>query len=121
MRAVLMCDKVTMKVIRRFGSAKEAARKTGELRDSITRSCLKRHVSSGGIVWRYEDDYDPEETFEGKNNRPVEVSDTKDGTATVYCNINDAAYALAYCERFVNHAIRSGRLAGGRYLLSYAR
>lgn len=121
MKAILMCDKITMKVIKRFDSAGEAAKRTGEIRESIGRSCLKKHVSSGAVVWRYEEDYDPEETFDGKHNRPVEVVDTKDGAKTVYCNIGDAAYALVYCERAVNHAIRKGKLVGGRYKLGYAR
>ena len=70
MRAVLLVDKRTRKVLRRFNSAAEASRAFGKKYDEVSRTCRLRRLGTKDYYLRYEDDFDPNEDFTGKVNCP---------------------------------------------------
>ena len=120
-RPVVMCDKPTMKVLDRFPSVLVASISTGIPIRRIEGACDKNQVSKGKFVWRYLDSYDPDETFEGRHNRPILVTDTETGEAKAYCSFGEAAKALYTNADYVSLCRSKGRLAYGRYEIAFAR
>ena len=53
-RAVLQKDKNSLKIIARYESASEAAKKTKIQQSDITRTCQGKRKTAGGFCWSYE-------------------------------------------------------------------
>lgn len=120
-KAVVKCDKVTMNVLESYPSCTDASIASGESPFSISNMCRKRTVGIKGYVWRFADSMDPDESFEGKRNRPVIIGDYKSGTLRVFSTISEAAKVLGTSPSNVAHAIRSRSKLNDRYRARYAR
>lgn len=121
MRPVVKCDKVTMEIVERFPSTVEADKSLGLKHAYVAPTCRMRKVSKGKYVWRYESDYDPEESFAGKHNRPVSVFDTHTGEERTYYDAREAADAEFVGYWYFHQALEKHRTIYGRYAISYAR
>lgn len=118
-RQVYRCDKVTMEIVNVYPGVNAAA-KAANTR-SVQTSCNHRRVSSDRYIWRYADDYDPNESFEGKYNRPVACIDAINNTITFYDTLAKAEKALFLGSGTVTRALRKDSLVLGRYKFKYAR
>lgn len=118
-RPVYRCDKVTMKILNTYPSVTDAIKTTGY--KGIYTSCQHRRVSSGRYVWRFVDDYDPNESFEGKHNRPVMCEDVKNNTTIIYDTLTKAEKALYLDRSVIENTLRKGSLTLGQYRFRYAR
>lgn len=120
-RPVVRCDKLTMEVVNRFPSIAVAAVCTGKRASSIETACECGQVSSGRYVWRYLDRYCPDETFEGRKNRPIRARDVETGEERLFCSFGEAAKALYTNRDYLSRCRISGRLAYGRHEITFAR
>lgn len=120
-RRVVMCSKLTMRVLAEYDSVEAAADANGVSRITMSGRCNARGVNKGEVVFRFADDYDPKETFIGKINRPVAVVDTKTKHAVYFCGMREAADALGIPKNDASRAINKSCLVLGRYLMCYAR
>ena len=85
-KKVFECDKITMEIVRQWDSATDAEKELGFF---VAGSCCRKNVSKGKYVYRYEDDYDPNESFEGKHFRPVLVVDIATRKKQAFYSIED--------------------------------
>lgn len=117
---VLVCDKITMEIVKRCGCAREAAEFAGLSRSPVYKCAMERHVCRGKYVFRREEDYDKGETFVGKSNRPVAVS--IDGGETYHCmySVNDAARIMHMHRTTIEKLIKGTSKIDG-LIVRYAR
>ena len=120
-RRVLKCDRITLEVLAEYKNPAEAARALGLPFNTVRHSCDERRVGFRPYVLRYEDEYDPEESYEGKRGRPLAVHDTESGDTLCFYGPGDAAAALFVCECSITRAAKTGRRVLGRYAVTYAR
>lgn len=120
-RRVFKCDKLTMEIIEAYPSAREAERANDLPCSSVYHAAGLRNVGYEGYVWRYEDDYDPHESFEGKCNRPVAIMDTKTKAVAVFETLKVATEKTGISYSILTTSMRKGYLAAKRYLVKYAR
>ena len=120
-RPVVKCDKLTMRIIETYQSAREAARVHGIPHGNISVPCSKKVVSKGSFVWRYADEYDPDESFEGKFNRPVAMYDSYSEAASIFDNLTEAAKSVGYSNAAVSNSMSAKTMLGNRYVFKYAR
>lgn len=120
-RKVAKCDKITMEVIEVYNSELEAAKANNKPLETIKDACRRKTVSIGKYVYRFRDEVDEKETYEGKRNRPVLVVDAETKKARVFLTRAEAAKALCYCDATVFDAIYKKKPLGGRYIIKYAR
>lgn len=121
-RRVYVCDKITMQVLREYGSTYEAARKEGESVSTVYPACRNRRVSRWGrVVYRYADDYDPDERFDGKSGRPIVAVDYFTKKRLFFYTAEDAAKYLGVHPGSVHAAIKEKRYITDRYRVGYAR
>lgn len=118
-RPVYRCDKLTMKVLDKYANYREAESDMGEY--SVYGACNDRRVGPHKHVWRFADDYDPNETFEGKKNRPVVCGNIETEKIVFYENAAQAAEKLGVQRQTITIAIYRGSLVSGRYRFKYAR
>ena len=118
-RPVYRCDKLTMKVLDKYANYREAESDTGEY--SVYGSCRYRRVGPYRHVWRFADDYDPNETFEGKRNRPVACGNIETESIVFYENITQAADKLGLEKGAIVLAMKRGSIVNSRYRFKYAR
>ena len=120
-RKVLVCDKLTMEVVRTYESLSTAAAAERRCVANFHRTIANRRVGAGKYVYRLEEDYDPNETFEGKRHRPVTVADVKTGKKAVFLDKKKLAESIFASRKTVDLAIKDGHLVAGRFALRYAR
>ena len=120
-RPVVKCDKLSMKVVAWYPSAWEAEKANGYGPAKVARICEKKSVSHGKHVYRYADEYDPKETFEGKFNRPVAMYDAERESLSLYESLGEAARAIGYNQATVSASISNGTMVGKRFVFKYAR
>lgn len=118
-RPVCRCDKVTMKIVKTYPSANTAVKATGD--HGIPIACRLRQVSNGRYIWRFVDDYDPNESFEGKYNRPVICEDITNNKITFYDTLAKAEKALFLDRGSIGGTMKRGFKVLGRYRFRYAR
>lgn len=120
-KQVVKCDKYTMKVVGEYPSVPDAAKATGEDKSGIRAACIHRRVGWQGHVWRYADDYDPNETFENKSNRPVYVFDTVTKAVAAFDTLSAASRKTGLRYAVLSSSINRHWHAGGRFVVKYAR
>ena len=120
-RKVYKCDKVTMKILDRYDSIKDAAKAEGTSYSVMNFALCSRSVGRKPYVLRYADDYDPFESFEGKRGRPVLMLDVVDGKVYTFNTLKDAADALLLDLSYVCKCMKEKTYALGCYKLEYAR
>ena len=117
-----MCDKITMEVVSEFKSVQDAMRKTGYSYSTIQNGCRHHSVGYFPYVFRYADDYDPEERFNDRVvGRPVVMLDIKTGKTKVFPRASEAAKAAYISKDMVYLMIKTGGAASGRYVFDWAR
>lgn len=120
-RKVYKCDKVTMKILDRYDSIKDAAIAEGISYGMLVETLQCRAVGRRPYVFRYADDYDPFESFEGKRGRPVLMLDVVDGKVHTFNTLKDAADALLLDLSNVCKCMKKKAYVLGCYKLEYAR
>ena len=120
-RPVVKCDKLSMKIVAEYPSAWEAEKANGYGPAKVAQICEKKSVSHGKHVYRYADEYDPNETFEGKFNRPVAMYDAERESLLLYESLGEAAKAIGYNQSTVSASISNGTMVGKRFVFKYAR
>lgn len=120
-RHVVKCDKLSMRVVEMFESARDAEKKYGFHKNTVANICMKKTVSKGRFVWRFADEHDINETFEGKTYRPVEVLDGQTGERMYFESTQATAKAFGVPPIAVTQTLaRDGKFLN-RYALRYAR
>lgn len=120
-RRIFKCDKITMEVLGEYGSILEAAKASGVPYDVAYSGCKRKSVGCYPFVFRYAEDYDPNESFEGKFIRPVTVMDVEKGECVTFYSPNDAACQLYTSKDTIFRAIKRKEVVLGCYLIKYAR
>lgn len=120
-RTVYKCHKISMEVLEVYPSAADAARAYGMGHDSINKACRERRVTRKGYVWRYAEDYDPRESFEGRQNRPVVVYDAVSKAVGFYFSTREAANRLGVKMNTIEAARDNKRYLNNRLIVKYAR
>lgn len=121
-KEVYVCDKITMDIIRKYRTAYEAAKSENEPLSSVNMACRRRRVSRWGkTVFRFADDYDPNESFDGKQGRPVLVTDIATGKSKVFYTTQEAADVIFVSRDYIGNAAKNNWVVLKRYRLSYAR
>ena len=116
-RPVVLVDKVTGKAVRSYPSSAAAAHAEGYEPPTVTTAARLRIVPRGRFAWRYADEHDPRERFEGKCARPVAVYEGGE-LLFVADSVCDAARRLGASREGADAAIRRGKpLLFGRYSL----
>ena len=119
--AVFKVDKITGKVLERYGSAVDAAEANGLTRYGMyshLRDCV---LSPSREVYRYERDYNPREEFGSKKHKPILCVEATSGRrVAVFDSVAQAAHALYLTNSAIVQACMHGRrTACGRYKLMY--
>lgn len=120
-RTVYKCDKLSMEVLEVYPSAREAEVAHGLSYGAVANQCQTRSVSRFGYVFRYADEYDPEETFEGKYNRPVAVKDCITKAVAFFPTLTEAREELGLTRSAISSSMSREYLLHGRYVAMYAR
>ena len=120
-RPVVKCDKLSMKVVSWYPSAWAAEVENGYGPSRVAQICEKKRVCAGKHVYRYADEYDPNETFEGKFNRPVAMYDGVNESLSLFESLEKAAKAIGYHQSTVSASMTNGTMVGRRYVFKYAR
>lgn len=121
-KMVLECDKITMKIHRIWHSAVDAEKELGLGKTTIVRRCIEKRTTKGKYVYRYMDDYDPKESFEGKYHRPVLAIRIRDRQTYAFYSLDEAAEYLNVGKTHVSTAITSGKpILYDMYLVKYLR
>lgn len=122
MRQVLKANKITRQVEEAYPSIVSAAMSAGMRSKRMDDLCRKRNLPKGMSYYRYAEDFDPNESFEGKRNRPVVLLDTVSGERLWFGDRADCGERMGWSENRVSSSISSGSrsLLGGQYLARYA-
>ena len=115
MRPVVMADKRTREVIRRFESAADAGMILGINGKSLARMCRHKTLQNDEHYFRYEEDFDQDEDFTGRDNCPVIVLDTFTGAVEWFPSRKAAASSLGFVSNAVCAAIAKKIRLGGQY------
>lgn len=121
-KRVYMCDKATMEVLAEYPNMHQAAIANGVDPRKVADGCRKHVAGKLSFVFRYADDYDPNERFsDGQIGRPVLRIDVRNDTARVFSTAKEAAKASCVADDTVYWHIRTGKLLEGRYAFDWAR
>ena len=71
MRAIVVVDKLTRKVVKRFESSVKAAEWFGTSGRNVIRICKEKTLPSEWWYIRFEDEFDPDEDLSGRRGCPV--------------------------------------------------
>lgn len=118
---VYKCDKLSMKVVAEYPSAAAAARDNGLSPTGVAHAAKNKEITYGPYIYRYVEDYDPNETFEGRNNRPIICYDTKTKMAVVFVGTDKAAAALGVDVKRISCSMHAKTRLLGRYVFKFAR
>ena len=89
-RAIVVADKVTMEVVGEYSTARDCASDMGMNDAVIIEIAKKRRLSRGPFIYRFAEDFDPNESFDGKYNRPVRVTDYRTGESMDFHELSEA-------------------------------
>ena len=120
-RPVVKCDKLTMRTVETYESASEADRRNGLKKGTVANCCRLKKVGFDDFVWRFEDEYDPNETFEGCHNRPIVLRNVETGEVYAFGSSRKAARALMIPGVAILAAIKSKEPLLGKYEADFAR
>lgn len=119
-RPVVLVKKTTREVVKRYQSIRGASRASGIHYDQIFDQCNRRGLGGGYLYWRYEDDFDPNESFEGvRKNRPVLAVNKMTGHWVWFDSMADAGRHFFGNVHGAKKAMKSGRECNG-YAFVYA-
>ena len=108
MRPVVMVDKQTRQVIKRFKSVAEAARFDGTCHEVMKAKCENRRLTRLWHYFRYEEDFDPDEDFTGRINCPVLVLDVDTGRVSFYPSRHVMAKETGFSVESIHSAVENG-------------
>ena len=122
MRGVFRINKLTRDIEGVYPSVASAARSVGMRGKRMDDLCRKRNLPPGAFYYRFEDDFDRDESFEGKRNRPVVLVDESTGSKLWFVDRAECAKTMGWSTARVSASISSGRssLLGGQYVALYA-
>lgn len=120
-RPVVKCDKLTMRTIETYESASEADRRNGLKKGTVANCCRLKKVGFDDFVWRFEDEYDQGESFEGCHNRPIVLRDVETGETYVFGSSRKAGDALKIPGVAIRTAIDTRQPLLGKYEANFAR
>lgn len=121
-KAVYKVDKFDMSIVAEYPTARKASRENGLRQTRVSEIARDRLVDKGRYIYRYKTDYDPNESFEGKKNRPVLIGDFKTGQKFAACCIQEAAEFMPISISSIQHAVLDDdMLIWGRYKIKYLR
>ena len=119
-RPVVLVKKTTREVVKRYPSASAAGINASVSRVNINRDCRQRRLGAGDLYWRFEDDFDPNESFAGiKVRRPVLAINRKTGHWLWFESISEAGMHFYGNPRSAGEAMRNDRTKNG-YTFVYA-
>ena len=119
-RPVVMAKKTTREIVRHYANACEAARDIGVEPNVVYRSCRKHILSEGGYYFRYEDDFDPNESFENVVKLlPVLAVNRETGHWLWFESVTKAGMYFYGYDEGAKNAMKSGRSKNG-YVFVYA-
>jgi hypothetical protein len=113
-KPVVLAKKTTREVVKRYANAREAARDRGVDFNVVYRSCKKHTLSYGDFYFRYEDDFDPNESFENVVKlRPVLAVNVKTKHWLWFESVTEAGMHFFGYDEGAKKAMRSGRSKDG--------
>lgn len=121
-RSIVVADKVTMEVVGEYSTARDCASDTGMNDAVIIEIAKKRRVSRGPFIYRFAEDFDPNESFDGKYNRPVRVTDCETGESMGFHEISEAdAHYQHRGALYEGQTLRVGHVVNRRLKTEYLR
>ena len=121
MRSVFRINKLTRDIEGVYPSVTSAARSAGMRGKRMDDLCRKRNLPPGTFYYRFADDFDRDESFEGKRNRPVVLVDASTGFKLWFADRAECAKTMGWSAARVSSSISSGQssLLGGQYVARY--
>lgn len=114
-RKVYKIDKYTWDIVDEYKSIHAAEKANNLSRWTISNGCHHRAVSKGRYVWRFVEDYEPNEDISGSNFEPCTVCDVKTGKTYIVPSSAEFARRLSLQPQIVSRAILSGALVLKRF------
>ena len=118
---VYKVDKYTMQVVEIYLGTQDAAIANEKRPSFIAQACAGKTLTRDRWFYRYEEDYDPCEPFDGKLNRPVAVYDAQDKVVGLFPCPAAAARAIGVSTSNITHAIRKKMVMRDRYIAKFLR
>ena len=119
-RAVVRAKKTTREVVGRYATIADASRASGVYPTSIQKECAKRRLGAGELYWRYEEDFDPNESFERiEVRRPVLAVNPRTGHWLWFESVAAAGMHFYGYDNGAIVAMRKGHSKNG-YMFVYA-
>lgn len=118
-RRVVKVSKRTRKVVASFDCAEQAAKESGMSGEYMRHVCREKLFQSGEYYYRYESEFCADESWEGKQNRPVERVDEY-GRRSWYSSVPVAARECYLSKRGIYAAINRGRATLDGWTFAYA-
>ena len=119
-RPVVLAKKTTREVVKRYPSASAASLAERVREGKIAHECKNRWLGEGNLYWRYEDDFDPDESFENRTRRrPVLAINEETGHWLWFESITAAGMHFYGYDEGAVRAMKSGKPIDG-YVFVYA-
>ena len=119
-KPVVMAKKTTREVVKRYASIQEAALDNGTYPASVRRECARKVLGRGDVYFRFEKDFDPNESFSGiSNGRPVLAVNKRTRHWLWFESATMAGRHFYKSDSGVTQAMRKGREKDG-YVFVYA-
>lgn len=118
---VIAIDKFTMDIVAVYDNPIECARANKKSKHSVYDSVNEGRLAAGRLFFRYGFDYDRDETFEGKRNRPVVARNVKTGEVLEFNSLTECGRHFGRRVDSVSGNVRHGNLLGGTFAIGYAR
>lgn len=109
-RAVVEVDKLTRRVNRRFKSASECAQATGIPWSSLIERLRRKGLGDGRFYYRYVEEFDPAERFEGQRGCPVMAVNERGEAIEAWPDSAIAAAEIGVTRRQLCQGIARGRV-----------
>lgn len=120
-RKVVAFNKATMDIVDVYNDAVECAEKNGIQVNSLHTILRNKSLMRGAVCFRYLDDFDVNESYEGKRYRPVVLTDTETGRRFCFYNASLASKALRVDPSSIYTSIVGGSKVLCRYTFDYYR
>lgn len=120
-RTVVECDKITMEITGLWFSVAEAARCLGISRPCIQQRCRTKSVTPGKYVYRFLDDWDTDEQFEGKTNRPILIENVKNKNVHMFHDFHEAVDGMGYGITSLSISLNHNKLIDETFQVRYLR
>lgn len=118
---VYKVDKYSMQVVEVYFGTYDAAVANEKKPSFVAQVCIDKTLTRDRWFYRYEEDYDDGESFEGKLNRPVAVYDSKAKVAGLFPCAQAAAKAAGVATSTMTHAIKKKTVIRDRFIAKYLR